>query len=101
MLIFNVTTKINSSIEKEWLKWLKEEYNPAIIQTGCFSHAIVFHLSELNDEEGITYAVQYHATNEDAYRRYLKLYDSSMQKLAMDKWGNQYISFRTLMKAVN
>lgn len=101
MIIYNVTTKVNYSIAADWLTWLKEEHIPDIINTGCFSHAVILHLLEADDEEGITYAVQYHTENKAFYTRYVESNASLMRKKAMDKWGDKCIAFRSVMQVVN
>ncbi len=101
MMIYNVTTKLDHSIANEWLRWIKEEHIPDLIKTGCFTHAVILHLIELDDAEGITYAVQYHCDNIDLYNRYIDTYSNEMKKKAFDKFGNKFISFRSLMQVVN
>ncbi len=101
MLIYNVTIKVDHSIAKEWLVWLREEHIPDVLQTGCFTHASIYHLVEADDPEGITYAVQYHASTLAAYERYIAEYANAMRKKGQDKWGNKFIAFRTLMQVVN
>ena len=101
MLIYNITTKIEHSVALSWLHWLKEEYIPAMLETGCFTHAVILHLAEADDEEGITYAVQYHAENNDRYNFYVENFDDAMREKAIKKWGNKFISFRTMMRVVN
>jgi uncharacterized protein DUF4286 len=101
MIIYNVTIKVNNRIAVAWLQWLKEEHIPDMIQTGCFSTATILHLIEADDNEGITYAVQYHAANKEDYDRYIEIYADKMRKKGMDKWGDQFIAFRTLMRIVN
>jgi hypothetical protein len=101
MIIYNVTTKVSRAIHVEWLHWLKEEHIPDIINTGCFVHAVVLHLVESDDDEGVTYAVQYHTPDKALYERYLEQFAGEMRKRAQDKWGDQFISFRTVMKVVN
>lgn len=101
MFIYNVTTKVDHAIANAWLQWVKEEFIPAMIGTGCFTHAVVSHLVEMDDEEGLTYAVQYHAADKAQYDKYKNKFDNQLQKTAMDKWGTKYISFGTLMKVVN
>ena len=98
MIIYNVTVKVNHSIAESWIKWLKEEHIPAIINTGCFSHATILHLIEAGDEEGITYAIQYH---KELYTRYIENFADEMRKRAIDKWGDNFIAFRTVMQVVN
>ncbi len=101
MIVYNVTTKVQHAIAADWLAWLKAEHIPDLVQTGCFTHAVILHLIEADDEEGITYAVQYHAESRALYNRYMEKFAESMRKKAMDKWGDQFISFRTLMHLVN
>jgi hypothetical protein len=101
MIIYNVTSKIDHSIAEQWLTWLKEEHIPDLIKTGCFTHAVILKLTETDDTEGPTYAVQYHAENNALYFRYIEQYADDMRKKAITKWGNKFISFRTIMEVVN
>jgi len=101
MIVYNVTTKVNTAIAADWLSWLKAEHIPDLVGTGCFTHAVILHLVESDDEEGVTYAVQYHAESRALYNRYMEKYAPEMRQKTMDKWGNRIISFRTLMHLVN
>lgn len=101
MIIYNVTIKVSRSIHDRWLDWLKDEHIPEVVGTGCFTHAVILHLMESDDEEGITYAVQYHARNKDDYDHYIEKFSEEMRQKGFQKWGNQFIAFRTVMKVVN
>jgi len=101
MIVYNVTTKVSHAIAADWLSWLKTEHIPDLVQTGCFTQAVILHLVEADDEEGITYAVQYHAESQALYNRYMEKYAGDMRKKALDKWGDRVISFRTLMHLVH
>ena len=100
-IIYNVTTKVEHSIAEAWLAWLKEEHIPDLIQTGCFTHAVILKLQEVDDADGPTYAVQYHAESKELYNRYIKEHAPAMRKKVIDKWGEKFISFRTLMEVVH
>ena len=101
MIIYNVTIKVEHSILTDWLIWLKEEHIPDIISTGYFTHAVIFHLLEADDIEGITYAVQYHAESKALYNRYIEQFSDEMRKKGIDKWGNKFIAFRSVMQLVH
>lgn len=101
MIIYNVTTKVDRAIHEAWLHWLKEEHIPDIIQTGCFTKGVILHLMEADDEEGITYAVQYYAESKASYNRYIEKYAEEMRARAKNKFGDRIVSFRTLMQVVN
>ncbi len=101
MIIYNVTIKIDSAIENEWLQWLKEEHIPDMINTGCFIHATILQLLETDVTEGPTYAIQYHAESKAIYNRYIYQFSDIMRQKSFDKWGNQFIAFRSVMQVVN
>ncbi len=100
MFIYNVTTKVELSIEEDWLSWIKEEHVPDVISTGCFTHAVITRLLEMDDSEGPTFAVQYHTNSKSLYNFYLEKFAPEMRKKAFDKWANKFISFRSLMLVV-
>lgn len=101
MFIYNVTTKVHESIKSDWLAWLNEEHIPDIINTGCFTHATVLQLLEVDDSEGPTYAVQYFAESKSLYNNYIEKFAAQMRQKAFDKWGNKFIAFRSVMQVVN
>ena len=41
MIIYNVTTKVATTIATDWLAWLKDEHIPDSIATGCFTNATI------------------------------------------------------------
>ncbi len=101
MLIYNVTIKVDHSIAASWLTWLKEEHIPDIINTGCFTHAVILRLMEVDETDGPTYAVQYHAESKSLYNKYIENFADEMRKKGTDKWGNKFIAFRSVMQVVN
>ncbi len=101
MYIYNVTVKVDHAIVKEWAQWLKTEHIPEVIGTGCFTTATVLELLENVDEEGATFAVQYKTARLEDYKRYLAEFAPEMRQKGLDKWGDRFIAFRTLMKIVD
>ncbi len=37
MIIYNVTVKIDLDVHDLWLKWMKEEHIPRVMETACFT----------------------------------------------------------------
>jgi uncharacterized protein DUF4286 len=100
-VLYNVTIKVSTPIKDEWLKWLQEEHVPEVIGTGCFTHANILRLLEVDDSEGPTYAVQYFAESKALYNKYISNYAPAMRQKSFDKWGDQFIAFRSAMQFVN
>lgn len=101
MIIYNVTTKVDKLIQEEWLSWLKEEHMTEILDTGCFTKANILRLLETDDTEGPTYAIQYYAESKALYNLYIEKYATLMRQKSIDKWGGQFIAFRSVMQTVN
>jgi hypothetical protein len=101
MFIYNVTIKLDQSIHEKWIQWMNETHIPDVMNTGCFEKFVFVRLLETDETEGPTYAVQYYATSKAQYNRYSDLYAAKLRKDSMDKWGNKFVAFRTLMEVVN
>lgn len=99
MHIYNVTLNIEENVHDEWLKWMKEEYIPAMLSTGKFTQALMSKV--LVDEEtgGITYSVQYQTPNMRTLQQYYREDQARMhQKLA--KYKGKVVFFSTEMKVI-
>ena len=101
MIVYNVTIKLAHAIHTEWLQWLKDEHVPEVLQTGCFTHATVLRLLEIDDTEGPTYTIQYFAESKSLYNNYIDKHAPIMRQKSFDKWGNKFIAFRSVMQVVN
>ena len=100
-IIYNVTTQVNHNIAESWLQWLKEEHIPDMVATGCFSRATILRLIEVDETQGATYAIQYHATSKALYNRYIETFAEEMRKKVTGKWGDRFIAFRSVLRVVN
>ena len=47
------------------------------------------------------YAIQYHAESKAQYNRYIETYAPDMRQKGLDKWGDRFIAFRSVMQIVN
>ena len=101
MIIYNLTVKVDHSKAANWLAWLKEEHIPEVIKTGCFTHATILQLMEIDESEGPTYAIQYHAESKSLYNNYIEKHAGLMRQKSFDKWGDKFIAFRSVMQVVN
>jgi hypothetical protein len=100
MIIYNVTAKVEVQIADAWLQWMLNEHIAGMMKTGCFVDYKVIRLLEVDDSEGPTYAIQYYAQSKADYNRYIEIHSSKMRKLSFEKWGEQFIAFRSVMEVV-
>ena len=102
MIVYNVTTKIERSIAREWGRWMKREHIPALMATGLFSGYRLMRILEEPEEgdDGLTYAVQYLCPSAAQFDEYLKTHATGLQRAAREKFRNQTITIRTLMQVI-
>lgn len=101
MYIYNVTTRINWRIHEPWVKWMKATHIPDVMNSGCFTDARFVRLLETDETDGPTYAVQFTADSLEAYTRYIQQFAPILRKEVAENWGDNFISFRSLMEVVN
>ena len=100
MLIYNVTTKVDWSIADDWVQWMKDIYIPGILATGCFNKYQFVRLLDVDDVEGPTYAVQYFSPAKSRYDYYTRKFAATFRNDSIERWGEKFISFGSIMEIV-
>ena len=100
MIIYNVTVKVDALAHDEWLQWMREVHIPEVIATGYFTEHKICRILGQEDEEGMTYAIQYFCNSMSDYEFYKNEHAERLQKDHMDKFKDRYMAFRTLMEEV-
>jgi hypothetical protein len=101
LIIYNVTTKVDLRIAEAWLQWMRSEHIPEVIGTGCFTHATILQMIEVDNTDGYTYAVQYHAQSKALYNKYIREYAESLRAKSLSSWGDKVIAFRSVLQVVD
>ena len=100
MIVYNVTVKVDLAVHELWVKWMKEDHIPKVLETGCFTEYKFYRIMEENQADGMTYAVQYMTPELSKYFDYHEEYAQGLQKESKDTWGERYAAFRTLLREV-
>lgn len=100
MFIYNVTIQVTHAIHNDWKNWMLQTHIPEVMATECFEKFQFVRMLEVDETEGITYAVQYYAPAKAMYNRYIDKYAAALRQKTFDMWGNQFIAFRSLMQIV-
>ncbi len=98
MIIYNVTVKVDNDIAHEWVKWMKQEHIPELMQTGLFVDYRLCRLLEQDETEGKTYTAQYFCDSMEHYNTYISEHAAKMREKGFARFGNKFAAFRTVMK---
>src|SRR5215216_2274777 len=101
MFVYNITVKVDNEIVQQWLQWQKEIHIPEIMATSLFDDNKIFKLLDHDDNNSSTYVLQYFTKTKENYNRYINEYAPGLRQKALERWGTNFIAFRTLMQIVH
>lgn len=101
MVVYNETIKVRHYVLEGWLAWLQHEHIPAMLATGLFDDYKCYRLLDQDDAEGPTFVLQYYAPSPGHYGRYILEFAPRLQQDALDKWGEAFVSFSTIMEELS
>jgi len=100
MIIYNVTSNIDESIEAEWLIWIKAHI-PKVLSTGKFEKATLSKVLVEEDMGGVTYSVQYRSYSREALDAFHREDADRLREEGMKKFADKMLSFRTELDIVD
>lgn len=101
MLIFNTTYKVSLKIKDKWLNWTKESHIPFMLQSGNFTKAQITKIVGSEDEEGISYSVQFHIDDMDMLMIWHKNNASIFQSNCAAIFGSEVSFFSTVLELID
>lgn len=100
MIVYNVTVKIDSGIEKDWVQWMRDVHIPDVMATGCFLRHDMMKLRYPLDEDGSTYAIQYQCKDMSVLEKYHKEHALSLRQDHLERYGDKALAFRTILEKI-
>ena len=100
MIVYNMTIKVEPTIDADWLLWQKQEHIPEVLNTKLFTDFKLYRLLEQDEDGGNTYVIQFFADTAALLEEYLENHAQKLREKAFKKWGDRFIAFRTTMELV-
>ena len=98
-VIQNTSFIIGPSFEKEWFRFMKEEYIPVIEQLDLCED-IIFTRVSIDQPEGKTYSLQLVFPNQTALDRYASIYMEKTDAILIKKFSGKYLCFNSILSEV-
>jgi hypothetical protein len=98
MIIYNVTVGVDTSIEAEWLSWMKKVHIPNVMRTGLFVSQRILKVITHDDPASASYAIQYTATSIETLQQYLDRHAPALRQEVQDKFGDRQVAYRTILE---
>ena len=100
MIIYNVTSNIDESIQAEWLVWIKAHI-PKVLATGKFEKATLTQVLVEEDMGGVTYSVQYRSYSRKALDAFHREDAARLEAEGMRKFADKMLNFCTELEVVD
>lgn len=100
MIVYSVTLKVDLDISIEWLDWMKTKHIPDVLATKKFVDYKMLRILAEDEQDGITYNIQYRAESMSDYFDYQADFAPALQVEHTEKYGEKVLAFRTLLKEV-
>ena len=100
MIIYNVTIKVDPEVHDDWLNWMRSNHIPDVMNTGCFVNSKLLKLKDLDESNGVTYAIQYFADQREKLEEYQTEFAPKLQAEHTVRYKDKFVAFRTVMEQV-
>jgi len=92
MIIYQVSISISSTVEAEWLAWMKTKHVPDLIATGLISS---YHIlkPQSNDHK---YVFNYHFRTQADYELYHKDHGPKLKADVIERYDGQFTAEREI-----
>ena len=100
MLLYNITIGIDREVEGEWLQWMKAEHIPEVMKTNLFYDFKIYKVLQDQDEDNISYSVQYLAQTLDHVTLYFEKFAPSILEKLRLRFKDKHVAFMTLLEEV-
>ncbi len=99
MIVYNITFNVEDEIKDQWLKWIKNDFIPAMTKSGLLKNP---RLSELliDEQQGTSYALQFEANTIEDLNEFKKEQLFSLLAPVREKFGEKVVFFPTEMKVL-
>jgi hypothetical protein len=101
MVLYNVTVNIDSDREEEFIAWMKQEYLSRVMQTGLFFEKRFFRLLQEDNGNGVNFSAQFFAENLEDLEFFQERYADILSEIIKEKFGSQFVSFRTVLESID
>lgn len=100
MFLFNITFNIQPNISQQWLKWMKANFVPAVMQTKLPRKSTILKLLTEIENTGATYSFQFHFKSMEDFLNF----EFNHKEQILDRhdmlFRGKFVQFSTLLEEI-
>lgn len=98
MLVFNTTYLVPDRHFETWLKWVKEEHIPSMLNDGFTEPRVANVLTDDEEQEGSSVSVQFNILDMDALNMWKETKGQEFEIIFLELFGYEILSFSTILE---
>ncbi len=98
MILYNETYNIDKTVEAEWLQYMRDDYQPAMMATGLPIETRALRLLTEIDNGGTTYTFQYFFDEMESYFAFQQVHANEFQQRVQRRYAGKFVTFKTLLE---
>lgn len=100
MFILNLTFLVTEPLIPSWNEWVHTLFIPSITGTGIFHTPQLTKVHSENQEDGISFALQFHTASAENIQDWLTSYGNELQKVCTGRFGGNVLFFATTLEVL-
>ena len=100
MLIFNTTYLVSDKVHGVWLKWIREQHIPFMLNSTYFTHPQVARIISSDKQDGTSFSVQFLISNMRTLKMWNQQFSSAFQENCSQQFGAEVLFFTTVLEMV-
>ncbi|MCD7931729.1 MAG: DUF4286 family protein [Tannerellaceae bacterium] len=101
MIVYNITFHVDKEVLDDYLAYMKNEFIPRAASCGFLHRPCLRKVMYTPEEEGASYAVQFHVKNVETLNLWLEQEGKNMHAELTGKFGNKIAGFTTLLEEID
>ena len=101
MIIYNVTTHVESTIASEWTDYMREKHIPLMLATGKFKEATFTRINPSESTaQGLSFSVQYLCPNQATLNHFKAEDAERINRAYREQFGTDALEFTTELELI-
>lgn len=100
MLIFNTTFVVSDKMHDKWMKWVREQHLPFMLESGILSKPQIAKIMGVEEQDGTSYSVQFHVKDMNDLEKWHVLYAQKFELQFSQKFGSEVLFFATVLEII-
>jgi hypothetical protein len=101
MFIYNTTYLVSDKVHDTWLKWVREQHIPFMLDTKYLTQPQVARVITSDKQDGTSFSVQFHVRDMQTLKLWNKEYSVLFQENCSQQFGTEVIFFTTVLELVD